>query len=94
MVTGGQYDVDMTLEDPAGKVLYKDIKKQYDSYSWKAEVRLLHAADLFCIFRHLEHTKPVFQMNFLHSPIKLYTWIGRLGTSIISAVVLLLVPMQ
>ncbi|KAK6050269.1 Emp24/gp25L/p24 family protein, partial [Cooperia oncophora] len=38
VVTGGQYDVDMTLEDPHGKVLYKDIKKQYDTHSWKAEV--------------------------------------------------------
>ncbi|CAJ0573340.1 unnamed protein product, partial [Mesorhabditis spiculigera] len=37
VVTGGQYDVDMTLEDPHGKVLYKDTKKQYDSYTWKAE---------------------------------------------------------
>ncbi|KAK5981225.1 Integral type I protein variant [Trichostrongylus colubriformis] len=38
VVTGGQYDVDMTLEDPHGKVLYKDIKKQYDTHNWKAEV--------------------------------------------------------
>ncbi|CAJ0961270.1 unnamed protein product, partial [Mesorhabditis belari] len=37
VVTGGQYDVDLTLEDPHGKVLYKDTKKQYDSYTWKAE---------------------------------------------------------
>ncbi|RCN29945.1 Emp24/gp25L/p24 family protein [Ancylostoma caninum] len=38
VVTGGQYDVDMTLEDPKGKVLYKDVKKQYDSFNWKAEM--------------------------------------------------------
>ncbi|CAJ0607998.1 unnamed protein product [Cylicocyclus nassatus] len=38
VVTGGQYDVDMTLEDPHGKVLYKDVKKQYDSYNWKSQV--------------------------------------------------------
>ncbi|VDN32332.1 unnamed protein product [Gongylonema pulchrum] len=37
VVTGGQYDVDLTLEDDRGKVLYKGIKKQYDSYTWKAE---------------------------------------------------------
>ncbi|WKX95460.1 hypothetical protein Q1695_012149 [Nippostrongylus brasiliensis] len=37
VVTGGQYDVDMTLEDPHGKVLYKDMKKQYDSHNFKAE---------------------------------------------------------
>ncbi|VDM41280.1 unnamed protein product [Toxocara canis] len=38
VVTGGKYDVDMTLEDPNGKVLYKDVKKQYDSYSWKTAI--------------------------------------------------------
>uniref|UniRef100_A0A9J2P0Y6 GOLD domain-containing protein n=1 Tax=Ascaris lumbricoides TaxID=6252 RepID=A0A9J2P0Y6_ASCLU len=38
VVTGGKYDVDMTLEDPSGKVLYKDVKKQYDSYSWKTAI--------------------------------------------------------
>lgn len=36
-MTGGQYDVDLTLEDPKGKTLYKGIKKQYDSHSWKTE---------------------------------------------------------
>ncbi|KJH41622.1 Emp24/gp25L/p24 family protein [Dictyocaulus viviparus] len=37
VVAGGQYDVDMTLEDPTGKVLYKDVKKQYDNFNWKTE---------------------------------------------------------
>jgi len=37
VVTGGQYDVDMSLEGPNGKVLYKDIRKQYDSFSWKTD---------------------------------------------------------
>lgn len=27
----------MTLEGPQNKILYKDIKKQYDSFNWKAE---------------------------------------------------------
>lgn len=38
VVTGGHYDVDVTLHDPQKKVLYKQIKKQYDSYTWKAEM--------------------------------------------------------
>ncbi|CAB3407209.1 unnamed protein product [Caenorhabditis bovis] len=38
VVTGGHYDVDLTLEDPNGKVLYKDVKKQYDSINFKTEV--------------------------------------------------------
>lgn len=30
VVTGGHYDVDVVLTDPTRKVLYKEIKKQYD----------------------------------------------------------------
>ncbi|VDP11457.1 unnamed protein product [Onchocerca flexuosa] len=37
VVTGGQYDVDMTLQDKEGKILYKGVKKQYDTFSWKTE---------------------------------------------------------
>ncbi|KAI6203635.1 GOLD domain-containing protein [Aphelenchoides besseyi] len=38
VVTGGQYDVDMVLEDPHGKILYKEARKQYDSHPFKTEV--------------------------------------------------------
>ncbi|GMS98523.1 hypothetical protein PENTCL1PPCAC_20698 [Pristionchus entomophagus] len=37
VVTGGQYDVDLTVEDPHGKILYKGQKKQYDSVNFKTE---------------------------------------------------------
>lgn len=37
VVTGGHYDVDVILTDPLKNVLYKQIKKQYDSFNWKAE---------------------------------------------------------
>ena len=37
VVTGGHYDVDVVLQDPTRKVLYKQIKKQYDSFTWTAE---------------------------------------------------------
>lgn len=36
VVTGGHYDVDVTLTDPTKEVLYKQIKKQYDSHTWTA----------------------------------------------------------
>lgn len=36
MVTGGHYDVDCRLEDPEGTVLYKEMKKQYDSFTFTA----------------------------------------------------------
>merc|ERR1719347_1504022 len=37
VVTGGHYDVDVILTDPRKNTLYKQIKKQYDSFNWKAE---------------------------------------------------------
>ncbi|KAL3110660.1 hypothetical protein niasHT_017538 [Heterodera trifolii] len=38
VVTGGQYDVDVVLEDPNGKVLYKEARKQLDTHTYKTEV--------------------------------------------------------
>ncbi|KAI6234458.1 GOLD domain-containing protein [Aphelenchoides fujianensis] len=38
VVTGGQYDVDCVLEDPHGKIIYKEARKQYDSHEFKADV--------------------------------------------------------
>ena len=35
-MTGGHYDVDVILTDPTRNVLYKQIKKQYDSHTWTA----------------------------------------------------------
>ncbi|KAJ7994365.1 hypothetical protein DPEC_G00265100 [Dallia pectoralis] len=36
VVTGGHYDVDCRLEDSEGTVLYKEMKKQYDSFTFTA----------------------------------------------------------
>uniref|UniRef100_A0A8D0HR69 Transmembrane emp24 domain-containing protein 7 n=1 Tax=Sphenodon punctatus TaxID=8508 RepID=A0A8D0HR69_SPHPU len=36
VITGGHYDVDCRLEDPDGLVLYKEMKKQYDSFTFTA----------------------------------------------------------
>ena len=36
VVTGRHYDVDVILTDPTRNVLYKQIKKQYDSHTWTA----------------------------------------------------------
>ena len=38
VVTGGHYDVDVVIEDPMKKELYKEVKKQYDSYTWTAQM--------------------------------------------------------
>lgn len=37
MVTGGQYDVDVILENPAKEVIYKNTKAQYDSTTFTAD---------------------------------------------------------
>ena len=37
-MTGGHYDVDVVLTDPKRNVLYKQVKKQYDSHTFKAAV--------------------------------------------------------
>lgn len=37
VITGGNYDIDMELTAPNGQSLYKDIKKQYDSFTWTTD---------------------------------------------------------
>lgn len=37
MITGGNYDVDMDLAGPTGQILYKDVKKQYDTFTWTTD---------------------------------------------------------
>ena len=37
VVTGGNYDVDMIMKSPLGRVLYQDQKKQYDSFRFNAD---------------------------------------------------------
>ena len=39
VITGGHYDVDMELTAPSGKILYKDVKKQYDSFTWTTDMK-------------------------------------------------------
>ncbi|XP_046390031.1 transmembrane emp24 domain-containing protein 7 [Ischnura elegans] len=38
VVTGGQYDVDVTLEAPNKEILYKQMKSQYDSHTFTAKM--------------------------------------------------------
>ena len=37
VVTGGHYDVDVILTGPRKNVMYKEVKKQYDSHTFTAE---------------------------------------------------------
>ena len=38
MVTGGHYDVDVTLTGPRKNEMYKEVKKQYDSHTFTADM--------------------------------------------------------
>jgi len=38
VITGGNYDVDLEIMSPGKRVLYKDMKKQYDSFTWTTDV--------------------------------------------------------
>ena len=52
---GGNYDVDMELTAPNGQLLYKDVKKQYDSFTWKADVKGVYSfcfSNEFSTFTH------------------------------------------
>lgn len=37
-MTGGHYDVDLSVKDPHGKIIYDEKKKQYDSVNFDADV--------------------------------------------------------
>lgn len=55
MVTGGQYDVDVTLADPNKLVLYKLIKSQFDSHTFTAQhtgVYVVCFSNEFSTFSH------------------------------------------
>uniref|UniRef100_A0A182PKZ0 GOLD domain-containing protein n=1 Tax=Anopheles epiroticus TaxID=199890 RepID=A0A182PKZ0_9DIPT len=55
VVSGGRYDVDVTLESPTGEVIYKQIKTQYDSYQFVAAATGVYAAcfsNEFSTFSH------------------------------------------
>lgn len=55
VVMGGNYDVDMELTAPNGQILYKDVKKQYDSFTWNADFKGIYTfcfSNEFSTFTH------------------------------------------
>uniref|UniRef100_A0A1Y1LIT1 GOLD domain-containing protein n=1 Tax=Photinus pyralis TaxID=7054 RepID=A0A1Y1LIT1_PHOPY len=55
VVTGGQYDVDVTVEDPKKQVIYKQIKMQFDSHTFTTEhtgVYIVCFSNEFSTFSH------------------------------------------
>lgn len=39
VISGGHYDVDCYVQDPLGNTIYRETKKQYDSFTYQAEVK-------------------------------------------------------
>lgn len=42
VVTGGQYDVDVTLLNPNNEVIYTQVKQQFDSHQFTATVCIMN----------------------------------------------------
>ncbi|XP_075620555.1 transmembrane emp24 domain-containing protein 3 [Balearica regulorum gibbericeps] len=55
VITGGHYDVDCYVEDPNGRTIYKETKKQYDSFPHHTEVKGVYTfcfSNEFSTFSH------------------------------------------
>lgn len=55
MISGGHYDVDCYVEDPNGKTIYQETKKQYDSFSHHTDVKGVYTfcfSNEFSTFSH------------------------------------------
>lgn len=39
VISGGHYDVDCSVEDPLGNTIYRETRKQYDSFTYRADVQ-------------------------------------------------------
>lgn len=39
VISGGHYDVDCSVEDPLGNTVYRETRKQYDSFTHRADVQ-------------------------------------------------------
>ncbi|KAJ8670554.1 hypothetical protein QAD02_001813 [Eretmocerus hayati] len=55
VVTGGQYDVDVTLEAPNGEVVYRQVKTQFDSHTFTPTISGVYKAcfsNEFSTFSH------------------------------------------
>ncbi|NXW96237.1 TMED3 protein, partial [Larus smithsonianus] len=55
VITGGHYDVDCFVEDPNGRTIYKETKKQYDSFPHRTEVQGVYTfcfSNEFSTFSH------------------------------------------
>ncbi|XP_044762553.1 transmembrane emp24 domain-containing protein 3 [Coccinella septempunctata] len=55
VVTGGQYDVDVTLEDPRKKIIYNQVKSQFDSHTFTAQMTGIYVVCFSNEFSTISH---------------------------------------
>nr|XP_012607725.1 transmembrane emp24 domain-containing protein 3-like isoform X1 [Microcebus murinus]XP_012607730.1 transmembrane emp24 domain-containing protein 3-like isoform X1 [Microcebus murinus] len=68
VITGGHYDVDCYVEDPQGTSSTRETKKQYDSFTHRAEVKGVY---LFCFsneFSTFSHKTVYFDLQVGEEP--------------------------
>ena len=63
VVTGGNFDVDVHVVAPNGQVLYKDVKQQYDTFTWTAEVPGVYTVCFSNEFSSFTHKVVYFAMD-------------------------------
>jgi len=55
VVTGGHYDVDVSIEAPNKQIIYKEVKKQYDTFVWTPDLAGVYSmcfSNEFSTFSH------------------------------------------
>lgn len=62
MVTGGQYDVDVTFEAPNKEIIYKQVKTQFDSQTFTSKIPGVYVACFSNEFSTFSHK--IVYMNF------------------------------
>jgi len=55
VITGGQYDIDASVHSVTGQELYKEIRKQYGSHTWKASATGAYKVCFFNEFSTFSH---------------------------------------
>lgn len=63
VVTGGHYDVDCEVYDPDNKELYREFKKQYDTFTWTPAKSGIHKICFSNEFSTFTHKVVYFDLN-------------------------------
>ncbi|NXC51012.1 TMED3 protein, partial [Penelope pileata] len=68
VITGGHYDVDCYIEDPHGQTIYRETKKQYDSFLHHAELTGIYTVCFSNEFSTFSHKTVYFNLQVGDEP--------------------------